>query len=262
MLLQKKSGAGVSNLDQWRACVRPNHWVAGHSAYEFAARWCEVLPQIPNELLTLFGSHDLTRSFAAEVGVIECCTPVDPFPGGVRNHDMSIRGRDRDPRVKMQTTVGIEAKAAETFGELVGRYYEANGIERSNIRKRIQLLAVSLYGRPLDEAIKQLRYQLLHALAGTLVEAKKAEAQIAVLVVWEFANHASNQNHASNHKDFVAFVQSFLGLAGVQVETGTLYGPFAVPGGPWIPGNIPVLIGKISTPPRGEVAARPVEAVG
>jgi hypothetical protein len=27
------------------------------------------------------------------------------------------------------------------------------------------------------------------------------------------------------------------------------YGPFTLPGGPWLPRNIPVLIGKISTPP-------------
>ena len=247
MFIQNKNSVQVTNLDQWQSCVRQEHWVIGHSAYEFARRWCAILPQIPNELSALFGSHELTRSFAAELGIIECCTAFDPFPGQVRNHDMVIHGRDRDPRVRMQTTVGIEAKAAETFGEVVHKYYQQR--DQGNVRKRLQLLSVSLYGKPIDDLIGGLRYQLLHALGATLAEAKNGGSQLAVFVAWEVGNPQNRQDdRQNNHKDFAAFVRSFPGMHDADVETGRLYGPFTVPGGPWIPGSLPVLIGKVSSP--------------
>lgn len=95
--------------------------------------------------------------------------------------------------------------------------------------------------------VTDLRYQLLHAVAGTLIEARNQEASVAVLVIHEFVPVGGKGDKArENEKDLEVFIErSSDGLH--TLPSSKLIGPFHMPGGGKIPSNIPLYIGKIES---------------
>jgi hypothetical protein len=88
-----------------------------------------------------------------------------------------------------------------------------------------------------------LRYQLIHAVAGTLIEAVNQEAIQAVFVIHEFVPRRGKSAKAmENDNDLKSFVNL---LSGDDQETNRLIAPLFVPGGGKIPSDIPLYIGKI-----------------
>lgn len=90
-------------------------------------------------------------------------TPLDSYGKG-RNHDLILVGRNQQERI----LISIEAKADESYGDLVSKRLK-NASLTSNIPKRIEQLTAALIG---NKSSHHLRYQLLHGIAGTLIEAK------------------------------------------------------------------------------------------
>jgi hypothetical protein len=142
--------------------------------------------------------------------------------------------------------IGIEAKADESFGDNIGDYYDrqkANG--RSNVPKRIENLASALF-RDLDPRIRELRYQLLHGLASTLIEAHNRHCDAALFVVHEFLSERLRlKNVQRNGKDWLRFTEA-LGING-SGNPKAAWGPIYVPGGGFVPADIPLYGGKIQT---------------
>ncbi len=87
-----------------------------------------------------------------------------------------------------------------------------------------------------------LRYQLLTAVVGTLIEAREHQATPAIFLVHEFITPATvDEQHEANVIDLGRFVRP---LGGKRVRPGQVVGPFCVPGGKVVPSGIPILIGK------------------
>ena len=144
--------------------------------------------------------------------------------------------------------VGIEAKADEPFGPIIEDYFKEKKDTKSNVPKRIDLLMKSIFGRPINENFGQLRYQLLHGLAGTLVEAKQQRASQAIFVVHEFISKKTKPEKVEQNKiDFERFINSFPRFETYEISPGILVGPLRVTGGEFVPKEIPVLIGKVTT---------------
>lgn len=154
--------------------------------------------------------------------------------------------------------VGIEAKAGETLGERTinkletARASQARG-KSTNVPARIDDLLRGLFGRSLDEdpSLGQLRYQLLTAAAGTLVEATKRGAACAFLVVHDFSPAASD-GFRETELDGSAFVNAFKHDQWLYTRHGVLHGPLQVAGTlRWSP-SVPLYVALI----RPSVTAR------
>jgi hypothetical protein len=95
----------------------------------------------------------------------------------------------------------------------------------------------------IDPVVGELPYQLLAALAGTLIEAELRGAEQAVFVVHAFEPDALDQERiATNKEGFRRFVTALPGAGSEAIETGMPRGPLSVPGGEGIPA-MPLFVG-------------------
>jgi hypothetical protein len=241
MIIRNSSGAFIESIEDWYANAPPKkgkaQWKDYRSAKELAKAWFR--PNMPEELRGLLNSHPDLRGFAIDEAIPECQIQIDNFGGEPRNADMLIVGHCVDGAGLLT----IEAKADEAFGPIVGEYFNEKAGSRSNVPKRISLLLRSMFDRDLDEQLGLLRYQLLHAAAATLIEAKKRNANRAAFIVHEFLSaNTDPEKVLCNNKDWSYFLSL---LGGVEVPE-CLSGPFKVAGGEFVPGDIPLFVGKAS----------------
>ena len=138
--------------------------------------------------------------------------------------------------------ITIEAKADEVFGPTIADVLGAASAS-SNLPKRLSRLSRGLLGRP-PSSVGDLRYQLLHGIAATLIFAQEQNAVAAVFVVLEFKGPScSDRNLERNAADLKSFVLALSPPVSL-VKAGHLVGPFHVPGDRRVPSNIPLFIGK------------------
>lgn len=248
LLILSRSGQQIRSVDDWFCFAPPkkgsDHWKDGRSAKELARAWFRTgSPKCPVDLDALLKSHPSTADCVIETAFPEMTTRLDHFHGGGRNHDLILLGHNKDHKI----LISIEAKADETFGRLIHDELTPKN-PHSRTPDRIRLLATSIFGRPIDTALEDLRYQLLYGLAGTLIEAKNQQATLAVFVIHEFISSHTNSTKVNlNDMDFRKFIQSLPGCSGTIVTLDKFAEGIKIPGGQYVPTNIPVLIGKIKS---------------
>jgi hypothetical protein len=244
-----KSGPEIRSVEDWFKYAPPKmgkfHWKDGRSAKELARCWFRNgTPKPPEELAAL-----LEAKFGPEIvfdeAKPECIIELDEFVGEHRNCDLVVLCRAETERI----TINIEAKADEPFGDTtVGDYYDQKANSQSNVPARIQKLSQALFGREPDEAIRKLRYQLLHAAAATLIEARANEAELGLFLVHEFWSASLNRGRLKqNATDWENFVHAFPELASARIEENQILGPVLVAGGGRVPHSVPLYLGKLVT---------------
>jgi hypothetical protein len=209
-----------------------------------------------------------------------------PFTtGGPRCHDLALQaGQNGSP-----VTICIEAKADESFGDTVAmelknaidqleKWKEKQKEKQSQGQKvrqattkfpnRLDWLTRSVLGLPafeddkllkVSDSVAELPYQLLSAIAGTLLEAEHKMACKAVLVIHELRTiRTKDVNLDANATALNHFLRLLLSAnkAGAsenfELESGYMIGPILitdrhVEGPIKIPYHIPLFIGKIRT---------------
>lgn len=100
---------------------------------------------------------------------------------------------------------------------------------------------------------KPLRYQLVTALAGALIEARTRRCSLAVLIVHEFLSKPEPErqikgtNASKVRRNAAAFRRFVEAVApGSSYADGALVGPSRIPGGAHVPGEVPFLVGKVT----------------
>jgi hypothetical protein len=237
-----KNGQAIESVASWFDFAPPKEgerqWVDQRSAKELAKAFCSSAGLcVPAELQNLLDSN----SSLGHVEIIEAWPEhkiaLDSFRGETRNADLAALANARAGTVALT----VEAKADESFGELVGTVL-AKAPERSNIPRRIETLSAGLFGGSVD--VSNVRYQLLHGVAGSLIFAAEREAAVAVFAVLEFHSPScSDENLQRNASDLQKFIALF-GGAVVPLPAGQLAGPFIVPGRGKIPSGMPLFVGK------------------
>lgn len=242
LVIQNSNGKSINSVDEWSRPKKGNkHWKDGRSAKELAKAWFRKgTAEVPQEIEALLNSHPSIRGFVPELAIPEFVMHLDNFKGEGRNHDLVLVGQ--------VILVAIEAKADESFGEIISSYLaQVKSKPSSKVPDRINILSQSLWGRPIDQDLGRLRYQLMTGLAGTLTEAKEQLAVKAVFVIHEFISEKVTEKVLQNSKDFEIFVQSFPGMKHVSIRSGHLIDGISIAGGLFVPGDIPVLLGKVAT---------------
>jgi hypothetical protein len=252
-MLIHKSGNEIQTVDEWLKYAPPKkgelQWKDKHSAKELARSWCRKGFACPPEEMRLL----LERTFRTEIvfdeAKPECVIKLDDFDGEHRNCDLVVLCNIGARRM----VINVEAKASEPFGDLIGKYYDQTAAprrdgspSRSNVPARIRQLSNALLGRVPDKAIRRLRYQLLHATAATLIEARENGAELALFLVHEFRS-AKPHKMTQNAIDWEDFVHTFPELTTVRAEENQILGPVLVPGGVHVTNSIPLYLGHLIT---------------
>ncbi len=241
------TGEIIRSLDDWLRLAPPRqgeaHWRDFRSAKELAQSWLRNgEPAMPIEYAELLRSHRDTRSFKPTVGIAEMEIRIDEF-GGPRNSDMVVIGKSGRSKILL----AVEAKADEEFAKTIAD--ELRGLPpNSNKPERVARLAAGVLNRELDPSLTSLRYQLLHALAATAIEAKSHQAELGILLIQEFISLSVDfEKVTQNASDLKAFVQTVPGWTDADLSIGTLLPPITLNGNRYIPDDQLVMIGKVRT---------------
>lgn len=239
LIIQNRAGLPISTMEEWFQHAPPRlgkrHWKDLRSAKEQARAWLRNgSPEVPEELTRLFETHDDTKGFTIDLAIPELVTPLDNFGEG-RNHDLIGCGKIGGE----SAVIGIEAKADESFGDLISsKLGEGDAKQGSQLRNRIHALLETAFGSA-DPRCHGLRYQLLHAFVGTLIEAKKRRAKTALFVVHEFiSKNLSSSNLDRNARDLNSFVRALHRGNEGPFDARRLIGPLTIAEYP------PVYLGK------------------
>lgn len=198
----------ISDIADWRKLVekrQKSHWKPGNSAHETALSWFNANPDLPPEISALFGG-------AAE---LLAATPEHETPllgigkGSVSDVLAFVHMRGE------RCAVTVEGKKDnDDFDDTVEVWFEEAKTEgaRNNRMKRLNGIYDELGLTNPDAA--QIRYQLLHRAAASVIEAKRFNADCAAMIV---------QSFSPQHKWFGEF-EKFLRLFGIDsAKRDTLY---------------------------------------
>ena len=264
------AGQPIRTFAEWEHSALPPerkalHWKEGRSAFELGYAWTGTGQlALPSQLARLLASCEGTRRTAIVSGATEHPTALPFGAAAPRMHDLMLRAvRDSSPSV-----ICIEAKADESFGRTVQEELDA-ALQRPVTRfpDRLDWLTRLLFGMPafsddrralLNPTLGKLRYQLLAAVAGTLLEARVQRAATAVFVVHEFRTARTEDcKLESNADDLNRFLSFFHRKNGgpeldCSLNPEEMIGPISIAAwsllgeGPQAE-PIPLFIGKIRT---------------
>jgi len=204
----RSSAAPVPSFSAWLGHVDAKNRQPGTSAPTLATAWSG-----PVDLLGALAGHPNLAELTVVTAAIEAKSTFDSYAGNVRNHDLLLHAVAADGQ---RVVVCVEAKAGEPLGATVAEQAQNAQKARvanpeSNASARLAGLHKRFCRYPIeDHRVAQLRYQLLTAWAGTVVEA--ADAAHAVLVLHEFrTDQRPEDKAAANGAELARFGDAVLG---------------------------------------------------
>ena len=200
----KKDGEYINSNKEWLEKAGPKskekQWKEKHSASELADYCLFYKGFVPKDIDNYLNElHIRSEKFDGEP---ECKTSLkdDGFgSGGDRQHDLLMWNKEM--------VVGIEAKATEDLDEYVTNKYKDPDTENHTLR--YPGLCKRLLGKEIGEC-SNIRYQLLSATAGTLIEARNKKVKKAALIIVLFKSDITTTKHIDETKeDIDNFVKCF-----------------------------------------------------
>jgi hypothetical protein len=199
MVIHSCSGKLIRTVDDWFKLAAPKrgelHWKDGKSAKELARVWTTGVGESAVLKLLATRPEEFSGVEIAEA-VPECELELDDFGNGT-NRDIVATAFDS----RGGLLISVEGKEAEEFGDLV-----LDSRTSTNTITRIAKLR-ELLGMDANVKFDEFRYQLVHAIAGTLLEAQRRGLHRAVFVVHELISPRTDARAvARNASDLAAFV--------------------------------------------------------
>jgi len=204
--MSKKVFIPTSSAADWKQFLAEpeKQWRTGFSARTLAYCW-ESAKEFSTEVHSVFAQSNIKAFENLEILMAFPEYKVD-LPGGGRpsQNDLFVLAKDTDDKL---VTIAVEGKVSEPFGPTLAKW---NPTESKGKIIRFQFLQ-NLLG--LKEIPSNIRYQLLHRSASAVLEAKKFNANSAVMLVHSFSPEMLWLN------DF----QAFASLFEIHAEPGKLY---------------------------------------
>lgn len=187
--------------EDWRKLLaKPRtHWRTGYSAKELARCWQQA-NDFPESVRNVFQSSGIELFQNIEL-LLAFPEYKVPLPGGNRpsQNDIFILAKGNEQLV----SITVEGKVTEPFGETVAEWKSKDSEGK---RRRLEFLCGELQLQ--KEQIDHMRYQLLHRTASAIIEAKKFNAENALMLVHSFDK---SDEWIEGFKDY----QKFLALYGL-----------------------------------------------
>ena len=153
---------------------RKTHWKEGRSAFEVAYTWFEA-QDIPKSIRSVLETDPTFQNATLEKAFFEKQTELDRYRGPSQTDVLAIL------RIASGIALlGIEAKVDESFGQLVKDWEDGSESKKQRLAGLVKRLELD------DNAVGQLRYQLLHRTVATLIEAERHGASEAAMIVQSF----------------------------------------------------------------------------
>ena len=269
LTIWNNEGTEIRSLPDWARCGLPEtrrkqHWKEGRSAFELARAWTGTgKPEAPENLVGLLAPGAARGEIVYERAIVECETPLPFASRGPRCHDLAVWARRGDSLL----LICVEAKADESFGATVTEELaKARTRPVTRFPDRLSwltsgMLGISAFpagmGGVLNPAIAGIHYQLLSAIAGTLLEAERVGASETVFLIHEFRTHLTrDENMDRNREALNQFLGMFLRAHGCaadpDLKPGQVIGPVTLrsvgcSAGPPFPTGRPLYIAKLRT---------------
>lgn len=173
----------ASNPEDWKSLLaKPErHWRTGYSAKSLAYCWQEA-NDFPESVRTVFKKSgiQLFQNIDLLLAFPEWKVPL---LGGPRpsQSDIFILARGNDQLISIM----VEGKVSEPFDKTIAEWKLKNSKEGTEIRLKYLCDVLQLCVTKVDH----IRYQLLHRTASAVIEAKRFNAQNALMMVHSFSQH-------------------------------------------------------------------------
>lgn len=225
----------ITSLDEWFSKCPPakeDHWKDGRSAKELAKDWTSNKGK---DLERLLGSTSEFNGITFKKASPEYKTKLDGYKGNGRQHDLLLLVKHNEEPV----LISIEAKTDESFSDMIKDYYIEKIVYRikggqTNAPERIEKLMKYVFDDNITKKAFDLRYQLLHAIAGTIIEAKRGNIKRAIFIVNTYCSRDeklfSLVKHQENVKDLNQFVRYLSKNTIKDFGNDELLGPFNIQG--------------------------------
>lgn len=213
LILSNKKGHIIKDLNDWeKAFIEVDdakHWKEGRSALALAKYFTypTILGSDGISTLRKYLQNIITNDFDFSKGEIEHESKFDTFKGKGRIQDLILWGEVSDLKV----VICIEAKVDEAFGDSISKAYEyAEDIlknkPKSNCKRRIENLCSKYFPNDDIKTLDKIKYQLLHFLEGSIVEAKKIGGMVFMPIMVFHTDSYDNQVGYENKNDYEAFI--------------------------------------------------------
>lgn len=195
-----------SRANDWQnAQTDSTKWKQGFSAHALAHTWQPDPDFPPAVLAALRACPPLFSDIKPVKAHIERATKM-PGAGFASFTDLLVFAESAGEQV----VIGVEGKCDESFGnQTVGVWRKSStSVGGDNANRETRLAGILEHiGLTDNDAAQTVRYQLLHRMAATVIEADKTGAKHAVLLVHSFSANA----HAKeiNENEFAAFVRLY-----------------------------------------------------
>jgi len=247
--LENANGQAIRSFGDWLPLAHPpdaaGEWEDFRSAKELARAYFRTgSPSIPEEMAVLLNSRPETQGFQIGTAVAGKSIVAYTHTAKKRYSDLLLYGQ----RDQEKIVIAIEAVADQPFGDTIEDAL-MQGVNPDNPRPSlIHDLSRAVFGRAIDSQLHRLRYQLLHGLVATIVEAGNQHASFAVFVVHEFLSLPLDFDGVMrNHDDLIDFIHAVPRWREERLSCGTLLPPTIAQGRMGVPSDIPFSLGRIRT---------------
>jgi hypothetical protein len=166
--------------EDWQSLLADpeNQWRRGYSARTLAYCWQEA-EGFPACVTRVFNKSNINLFHEIEI-LLAIPEHKVSLPGGGRpsQNDLFVLAKSHDQLI----SIAVEGKVSEPFGDVVSKWLENPSEGR---KKRLEFLCTEL-GLEIDD-ISNIRYQLLHRTVSAILEAKRFNAQNALMLVHSFS---------------------------------------------------------------------------
>lgn len=202
-----------SRPEDWRRLLADplKHWRTGYSAKALAYCWQEA-NGFPDSVKRAFKNSTLPLFKEMEF-LIAVPEYKVPLPGGLRasQNDIFVLAKANNGLF----AIAVEGKVTEDFGSLVSDWLNTKD-KKTNKPERIAFLVkkIGIEGKRIGD----IRYQLIHRTASSIIEAEKFNANNALVLI-----HSFSQTY-EHFDDYIKFIS----LYGLKAEKDSISGPVAI----------------------------------